>query len=144
MMERGSTGPLSLLKAWFKHIPLALGLLFFYLYGFLWTLKPRRVETMEEVFELFYIRFLGLKSEHIEVVKLTDAELITLSRNPCPILKLTMLLNMDTRYTCRLISETVCRYVLKRMDPTLVFERDYNHIRPYRDDCLERVSFKST
>ncbi|MEM2922092.1 MAG: hypothetical protein QXF26_07230 [Candidatus Bathyarchaeia archaeon] len=123
---------------------MVLGLLVFYTYGFLWTLVPRRVDTMEDVFELFYIRFLGLKSEHIEVVKLTDAELITVSRNPCPILKLTMLLNMDTRYTCRLISETVCRYVLERMDPTLFFERDYNYIRPYRDGCLERISSKST
>jgi hypothetical protein len=99
---------------------------------------------MEDVFELFYINFLKLKKEHVEIVKLTDKELITISRNPCPILKLTLLLKMDTRYTCRLISETVCKYVLKRMDPRLVFERDYNYIRPYKDGCLERIYFKES
>jgi hypothetical protein len=132
------------LKKFFKNIPLFLGLLIFYLYGFLWTLKLRRIETMEDVFELFYINFLKLKKEHVEIVKLTDKELITISRNPCPILKLTLLLKMDTRYTCRLISETVCKYVLKRMDPRLVFERDYNYIRPYKDGCLERIYFKES
>ncbi|MEM0361749.1 MAG: hypothetical protein QXK28_04705 [Sulfolobales archaeon] len=77
-------------------------------------------------------------------MKLTDSELVTVSRNPCPILRLTTLLNMDTRYTCRLISETVCRYVLRKINPKLVFERDYNYIRPYRDGCMERIYLKES
>jgi len=139
MMGQGLTGLLSRLKTVLKHILLTLSLFVFYLYGFLWTLKPRKIETMKDVFELFYIDFLLLKREQVEVVELTDTELVTVSRNPCPILRLTLTLGMDTRYTCRLVSETVCRYVLRRMDPRLVFERDYNHIRPYADGCLERV-----
>lgn len=98
---------------------------------------------MRDVFELFYIRFLRLEREHVEILELADTELVTVSRNPCPILVLTLMLRMDTRYTCRLVSETVCRYVLKRMDSKLVFERDYNHIRPYSDGCLERIFLKT-
>ncbi|MEM2058335.1 MAG: hypothetical protein QXO76_08815 [Thermoproteota archaeon] len=114
----------------------------FYSYGFIWTLKPRRIETMRDVFELFYIRFLRLERKHVEILELNDSELVTVSRNPCPILRLTLMLRMDTRYTCSLVSETVCRYVLKHMDPRLVFERDYSRIRPYSDGCLERIFLK--
>lgn len=97
---------------------------------------------MRDVFEQFYIRFLRLEREHVEILELTDTGLVTVSRNPCPILRLTLILRMDTRYTCRLVSETVCRYVLRRMNPRLVFERDYSHIRPYRDGCLEKITFE--
>ena len=142
MGEQRQTGILNRLKNGFKHIPLAVGLVF-YSYGFLWTLKPRRIGTMKDVFELFYIRFLRLEREHVEILELTDRELVTVSINPCPILRLTLILGMDTRYTCRLVSETVCRHVLKRMDPKLVFERDYSHIRPYGDGCLERILLKN-
>ncbi|MEM3849293.1 MAG: hypothetical protein QXS42_05985 [Zestosphaera sp.] len=100
------------------------------------------MSSAEDVLELFYYGFLRLRRGDVEVVKLDKRELVTVSRNPCPVLKLTLLLGMDTRYTCRLVSETVCRYVLKRMDPRLLFERDYSHIRPYADGCIERVYFR--
>ncbi len=143
MEKQPSKDNLSHLKTWFKHVPLALALFVFYSYGFFWTLKPRRIRTMRDVFELFYIRFLRLEREHVEILELADTKLVTVSRNPCPILVLTLMLRMDTRYTCRLVSETVCRYVLKRMDSKLVFERDYSHIRPYSDGCLERIFLKT-
>ncbi|MEM4606671.1 MAG: hypothetical protein QXV93_00655 [Zestosphaera sp.] len=50
---------------------------------------------------------------------------------------------MDTRYTCKLVSEPVYKYVLKRVNPKLVFERNYDYIRPYRDGCMERIYLKS-
>ncbi|MCS7128617.1 MAG: hypothetical protein N3E36_04310 [Sulfolobales archaeon] len=126
-----------------KHVPLLIGLLVFYSYGFLWTIKPRRVKDMNDVLKLFYYDFLKLEKEYVEVVKLLDKELVTISRNPCPILKLTLMLGLDTRYTCKLISERVCRFVLKRMDPRLVFERNYEYIRPYKDGCLERIQLRN-
>jgi len=114
-------------------------LVVFYAYGFLWTLKPRRVETAGDVLNVFYYGFLRLRREDVEVVGVSDRELVTVSRNPCPILRLALTLGMDTRYVCRVVSETVCRYVLRRLNPRLVFERDYSYIRPHRDGCLERV-----
>ena len=116
-----------------------LALAVFYVYGLLWTLRPRRVRTAGEVLGVFYYGFLWLRREDVEVVRLSDRELVTISRNPCPILKLALTLGMDTRYVCKVISETVCRYVLRRLNPRLVFERDYSYIRPYSDGCLERV-----
>ncbi|MEM1816947.1 MAG: hypothetical protein QW432_06195 [Desulfurococcaceae archaeon] len=124
-------------------VPVYMGLVVFYIYGFLWTRISRRVSSMKGILQLFYYDFLRLKPEHVEVIKLTDSELVTISRNPCPILRLTLLLGLDTKFTCKVISETVCKYVLRQLDPNLVFERDYSYIRPYRDGCLERISKKS-
>lgn len=126
-----------------KKAMLLFGLFVFYVYGFLWTLKPRRVGTMGDLLNSFYYGFLRLKKEHVEVVKITNNELVTISRNPCPILKLTLFLGLDTRYTCKLVSEPVCKYVLKRMNPRLAFERNYDYVRPYRDGCMERIYLRS-
>ncbi|MCD6196405.1 MAG: hypothetical protein J7J82_06440 [Staphylothermus sp.] len=79
---------------------------------------------MKELYQLFYIDFLRIKLEHVKILKITNNELITLSQNPCPILKLSQALRMDTRYTCKLVSETVCKYVLKQIDKNLVFKRN--------------------
>jgi hypothetical protein len=122
-----------------KHIPLILGLLVFYLYAHVWLLRSRRVVTMRDLYEVFYIDFLALEPKDVEIVKLTDKELVTMSRNPCPILKLATMLRMDTKYVCKFISEKVCKHVLKHIDEGLVFERDYDYIRPYRDGCRERI-----
>jgi len=126
-----------------RHIPLILGLLAFYFYAHLWLLKPHRVITMRDLYEVFYIDFLALEPKDVEIVKLTDEELVTISRNPCPILKLAVMLRMDTKYVCRFISETVCKRVLRHIDERLVFERDYDHIRPYKDGCRERIYRRS-
>ncbi|MCS7369601.1 MAG: hypothetical protein NDF57_07810 [archaeon GBS-70-058] len=111
----------------------------FYLLGWFWTLKPRRVESMEDVLNLFYIQFLRLKKDDIEVIKLNDRELITRAKNPCPILKLSLILKIDTKISCKIISEPVCKYVLRKLNPNLKFERNYNHIRPYSESCEERI-----
>jgi len=122
-----------------RHIPLILGLLAFYFYAHLWLLKSHRVITMHDLYEVFYIDFLALEPRDVEIIKLTDEELVTISRNPCPILKLAVMLRIDTKYVCRFISETVCKHVLRHIDERLVFERDYDHIRPYKDGCRERI-----
>jgi len=114
----------------------------FFLYGFLWTLKPRRARSLKEVLKLFYLDFLRVEEEDVEVLKLDDEELVTRCRNPCPILKLSLRFNLDTRRVCREVSEPVCRYVLSKLNPCLVFERNYGHIRPYEESCEERIRWR--
>jgi hypothetical protein len=115
----------------------------FFLYGFLWTLKPRRAGSMREVLKLFYLDFLRIDEEDVEVVKLAEDELVTRCRNPCPILRLSLRFNLDTRKVCREVSEPVCRYVLSKLNPRLAFERNYGHIRPYKESCEERIRWRS-
>jgi len=115
----------------------------FYLHGWLWTIKPKHVRSMRDVLDLFYLGFLGLGEGDVEVVKLNDFELVTRCKNQCPILRLSIMLKIDTRVACKIISEPVCKYVLHRLDSRLNFERNYNHIRPYSGSCEERIYLKT-
>lgn len=36
------------------------------------------------------------------MVRMDERELLTRSRNPCPVLRLALLLNVDARYVCRI------------------------------------------
>jgi hypothetical protein len=114
----------------------------FYVYAFIWLLKRRRVGSVGEVLNIFYLDFLRIKRGDVEVLRINRYEVVTKCRNPCPILTLAMRLRLDTRYVCKEVSEPVCRYVLRRLNPNLVFERDYSSIRPYSDGCVERISIK--
>lgn len=115
----------------------------FYVYSVFWCITRRNsVKSTRDVLRIFYYDFLRLRREHILIEKLTRRELIVISVNPCPILKLSQLLRVDTRYSCKLVSETVCKMVLKCLNPNLVFTRDYNYIRPYSSGCRERIFFK--
>ncbi|MEM2210143.1 MAG: hypothetical protein QXX97_06275 [Nitrososphaerota archaeon] len=125
-----------------KKILLILVKAFFYFYGFLWTIKPRKVNSMKDVYELFYINFLRIDKEYIEIIKINENELITRCKNPCPILKLSLFFNLDTKNVCKIVSEPICKYVLHKMNQRLVFERNYNHIRPYKESCEERIYWK--
>jgi hypothetical protein len=125
--------------SWLKRFVLAFSELIFYAYALIWTLKPRKANSMGEVLDLFYLDFLRLSKSDVEVVKLDENELITRCRNPCPILRLSLMLSVDTRISCRIVSEPVCKYVLRKLNPHLVFQRNYNRIRPYSDSCEERI-----
>jgi hypothetical protein len=114
----------------------------FYIYALIWLLKRRRVSKVDEVLNVFYLDFLRIKEGDVEVVRISEYEVITKCRNPCPILTLAMKLRLDTKYVCKEVSEPVCRYVLRKLNPNLVFERDYSNIRPYSDGCVERISIK--
>ena len=59
-----------------------------------------------------------------------------------PILRLPLMLKIDTRVACKVVSEPVCKIVLSKLDPLLAFERNYNHIRQYHESCEERIHFK--
>ncbi|MBO3832990.1 MAG: hypothetical protein FGF51_06335 [Candidatus Brockarchaeota archaeon] len=116
----------------------------FYFYGLLWTLRPRKVYSTSCVLRLFYLGFLRIDEKHINIVKLNENELVTRCENPCPILQLSQFLKMDTKYVCKEVSEPVCKFVLSRINPNLIFERNYEHIRPYAESCEERVYWSKT
>ncbi|MEM1553393.1 MAG: hypothetical protein QXS51_00010 [Thermoproteota archaeon] len=114
----------------------------FYLKGVAWVLKGKRARSMQEVLKLFYMDFLQIEKKHIEVVKLTDDELVARCNNPCPILDLALRFRLDTKYFCKKVSEPVCKFVLSSLNPNLVFERNYEHIRPYAKSCEERIYWR--
>ncbi|MCC6012780.1 MAG: hypothetical protein LM593_00155 [Candidatus Verstraetearchaeota archaeon] len=115
----------------------------FFIYGFLWTIKPRKYNSIKDIINDFYINFLRIDKKYIHIIKINEKEAIVRCDNPCPILKLSMILNLDTKFVCKYISEPVCNYVLKRMNEKIIFERNYEHIRPYKESCEEHIYFKN-
>jgi len=114
----------------------------FYIYGFLWTIIPKRYDSIEEIINDFYINFLRIDKKYVHILKINKREAIIRCDNPCPILKLSMILKLDTKFVCRYISEPVCEYVLKRMNSKIIFKRNYDHIRPYKESCEEHIYFQ--
>ncbi|MEM3066945.1 MAG: hypothetical protein QXI81_06405 [Nitrososphaerota archaeon] len=126
-----------------KRVPLFFAKIVFFLYGFMWTLKRRSAESLKDVYQLFYLDFLRLRERDVEIVRFDDEVLVTRCKNPCPILNLSLSLNVDTKISCKMVSEPVCKYVLRRLNPRLVFERNYNHIRPYSESCEETIYWRN-
>jgi len=124
-----------------KRIILEFSKVVFYIYAFLWLIKPRRAKSIEDIYRLFYIDFLRLDPKDVEIVEMNSYRLVTRCRNRCPILALAQSLDLDTRYVCRIVSEPVCRYVLRKLNPKIAFIRNYNYIRPYKDGCEEHIYY---
>ncbi len=125
-----------------KNLILAIAKTIFFVYGFMWTLKRRPIKSMNDVYKLFYLNFLRLHENDVEIVRLEDDVLVTRCKNPCPILRLSLSLNVDTKTSCKIVSEPVCKYVLRKLNPNLVFKRNYEHIRPYNESCEETIYWK--
>jgi hypothetical protein len=125
-----------------KKIILFMARSIFYIYGFLWTIIPKRYDSIEEIINDFYINFLRIDKKYVHILKINKREAIVRCDNPCPILKLSMILKLDTKFVCRYISEPVCEYVLKRMNSKIIFKRNYDYIRPYKESCEEHIYFQ--
>jgi hypothetical protein len=125
-----------------KKIILFMARSIFYIYGFLWTIIPKRYDSIEEIINDFYINFLRIDKKYVHILKINKREAIVRCDNPCPILKLSMILKLDTKSVCKYISEPVCEYVLKRMNSKIIFKRNYDHIRPYKESCEEHIYFQ--
>lgn len=117
----------------------------FFIYAYFWQIKKGKIEysSMNDILNLFYFDFLRIEKKYVEIVKISHKELVTRCRNPCPILKIANYFNLDTRDFCKRVSEPVCKYVLRKIDKNILFERNYNHIRPYKDSCEEKIELIS-
>ena len=115
----------------------------FYVMAFFLTLFNKITEknTMKDIFNLFYIQFLKIPKENCEIVQITDNKLITRCNNKCFILELSIKLGIDTKISCKRISEGPSKFFLKRLNKNLIFKRNYNHIRPTAPSCEETILF---
>lgn len=116
--------------------------IFFYFIAFRWHLKhetPRNITT-KDIYELFYLDFLRVPVEDCKIIEMTEDKLVTRCKNECPILNFSTSLGVDTKTSCKRISEGPCKYFLRKLDKNIKFERNYNHIRPYKEDCEETIT----
>ena len=100
----------------------------------------QKVDEKVSPLNLFYLDFLKIPKKDCDIIEITNNKLITRCKNKCSILDLSLNLNIDTKKSCRLISEEPCKYFLRKLDKNIIFKRNYNHIRPYKEDCEEEIT----
>ena len=107
----------------------------------MWHIKnkiPKKITT-KDILELFYYDFLNVPIEDCIIIKRTDNELVTRCKNNCPILNFSLNFKIDSKQSCKRISEGPCKLFLRKLDKNIKFIRNYDHIRPYKDDCEETI-----
>jgi len=116
----------------------------FYYYALKWHLNnttPKNITT-KNILELFYYDFLNVPIEDCEIIEITDNKLTTRCKNVCPILEFSKEFSLDTKKSCKRLSEGPCKFFLKKLDKNIIFERNYDHIRPYKKNCEETIIIK--
>ena len=118
---------------------------FFYINALRWHLKNKKPNniTTKDIYKLFYLDFLDVPKKDCKIIDMTKNRLVTRCINKCPILDLSLLLGLDTKISCKRISEGPCKYFLRKLDKNIVFSRNYNHIRPFKKDCEETIIYTS-
>ncbi len=95
-------------------------------------------DIKEKAFEIFLKR-LNISRNEASIIEKTDKKILFHSKNFCPTLEACKILNLDTRYICKLYNEKSTDTLIKQIDPNLRFTRNYEKLRPYTDYCEEMI-----
>ena len=95
-------------------------------------------DLIKTAYQLFTTK-LGITAEDAPVISRDEKKLVLHSSNFCPTLEACKILNLDTRFVCRHLSEKPTTDLLRRLHPKLRFTRNYEKLRPYTDYCEEII-----
>jgi hypothetical protein len=97
--------------------------------------------TIEDVYYFFYVSFLRIPPDRIEIIKKTESSITTGCTNDCPVLNIATIIGEDTRNACVRISKGPCNYFIRKLGTNIHYENDYRQIRPHYPKCIETVYF---
>ena len=89
-------------------------------------------------YQLFTAK-LGVAAKDAPVIRRDEKKLVLHSRNFCPTLEACKILNLDTRFVCRHLTEKPTTDLLRRLHPKLRFARNYDKLRPHTPYCEEMI-----
>ena len=95
-------------------------------------------DDIGSAYQLFLTK-LGISAKDAPVISQDDKKLVLHSSNFCPTLEACKILNLDTRFVCRHLSEKPTTDLLRQLNPKLRFTRNYEKLRPYSDYCEEII-----
>lgn len=109
--------------------------------------NANRVErTNDPVFDayhLFYEVYLGISApDDGKIIEHSPQKIVTRWWNPCPTLEICQKLGLDTRQICQKIYHRPVQAFLETIDPRLVFERNYEALRPHQTYCEEVIKIE--
>ena len=105
-------------------------------------IKIDRDDPLGSAYSLFLSK-LEITPAEAPIVNRKENKLVIHSKNFCPTLEACKILGMDTREVCKKINEEPTQAFLQQIDSRLMFTRNYDAIRPYKDYCEEKIILKN-
>lgn len=97
-------------------------------------------DILDRAYQLFLYK-LGITAAEAPVVSRNERSLVLHSRNFCPTLEACSILDLDTRFVCRHLTEKPTTELLRQLHPGLRFTRNYERLRPHSPYCEEFIIF---
>ncbi len=95
-------------------------------------------DVLYSAYQLF-LNKLEIAADDAPIVSRNGNKLVLQSKNFCPTLEACKILNLDTRFVCRHLSEMPTTELLRHLHPQLSFTRNYDKLRPYTPYCEEMI-----
>ena len=87
-----------------------------------------------------FLKKLGIEASEAPVTHRDENSLVLHSMNFCPTLEACRILDMDTRFVCRHLTEIPTTELLRQIHPGLRFTRNYEMLRPHAPYCEEIIT----
>jgi tRNA(Arg) A34 adenosine deaminase TadA len=109
-----------------------------------WFIKNKNILVMKGKKDLdtaygIFLKKLNICPIDAPIVRSYKNKIVIHSKNFCPTLEACKILNLDTRYICRNLNEEATDLLMKEVNPSLSFQRNYKKIRPYSAYCEEMI-----
>jgi tRNA(Arg) A34 adenosine deaminase TadA len=86
-----------------------------------------------------FLQKLSITKDQAPIVRIDDHKVIFHSKNFCPTLEACNILDIDTRFVCKHLTEKPTTDLIRKIHPKLRFTRNYQKLRPYTDYCEEMI-----
>jgi tRNA(adenine34) deaminase len=97
---------------------------------------------VEKAYRLILMK-IGIREEDAPIVAKSDNKIVFHSMNPCAALEACTILGLDTREVCRKHTERATDGLIKKINPSLHFTRNYDRLRPHAPYCEEIISTRA-
>jgi tRNA(adenine34) deaminase len=102
------------------------------------SFESREEDALEAGYQVF-LKKLGISQDHAPIVSRDEKHIILHSSNFCPTLEACKILDFDTHFICRHLTEKPTTDLLRQVHPKLRFKRNYNKLRPHSSYCEEMI-----
>ncbi len=97
---------------------------------------------VRKAYQLLLLEYLKISPEEVPVVEESDQKIVWRSYNKCPVIEVCERGGFDTREVCSNAYEASVQHLISKINPKLVFSRNYKNIRPYAEYCEEMITLR--
>lgn len=114
-----------------------------------WFNKNRRLMESRDQDPLLaayriFLNKLEITEAEASIISRDSRRIVIHSTNFCPTLEACKILGLDTRWVCKILTESPTTELIRQVDPRLRFARNYDKLRPYGEFCEEMFILERT